>query len=131
MERKQDYVCSRKLLFFPCSKLYKDSFDLEEILRKRTWLENIPLMLLLTPLIHRNGRRGTRGSITPAFSLGPNLSHPVASPGRHSASSGRHIYAPADIFMSRPTYVGPGSTPAFPRPAHMFSGRIIRLRAGI
>jgi hypothetical protein len=47
-----------------------------------------------------------------------------ASLGRHSAFSGRHIYVPADI-------CGAGSTPTFPRPAYMFSGRIIRQRSGI
>jgi hypothetical protein len=59
-------------------------------------------------------------------------------PGRHTAISDlhRHLRAGAQlpragIFMSRPTYVGPGSTPAFPRPAYMLSHRNIRPRAGI
>jgi hypothetical protein len=63
---------------------------------------------------------------------------PSTRPGQHSVIPDLHQHLRAStrppragIFMSRPTYVGLGSTPAFPRPAYMFPDRNIRLRAGI
>jgi hypothetical protein len=59
-------------------------------------------------------------------------------PGSTSTFLGRYILPRvgtrlprAGIFMSRPTYLGPGSTPALPRLTYIFSDRNICLRAEI
>jgi hypothetical protein len=78
--------------------------------------------------------RSSSSSWADLNSPGPAFDCPGSTPAfpcRHSASSGQHIYASADIFMSRPTLVGPGSTTTLPGRHISFSGRYSRIRAGI